>query len=144
MKDSLARLGIKRGSTIALLIAFATVPIPGWKGNPTGLQLTHEHGARWIRFLVDSVDNNTAMIATLDGKFEARELFNDLKSDRRSHEDRLYNLVDDNGNFKSDFKRKMWERRDNELRDDINKIKDKIDIYQTTFENGMMFANRER
>ena len=68
MKDSLKRLGIKRGSILAGLLMFATVPIPGWQGNPTGLQLAHEHGSRLVKFAVDSTDNNSHMIAVIDEK----------------------------------------------------------------------------
>ncbi|MEE8289722.1 MAG: hypothetical protein V3R25_09960 [Nitrosomonadaceae bacterium] len=144
MKESLKRLGIKRGSLLAGLLMFATVPLPGFNGNPTGFQLFHVHSARWIVFIRDSVDNNTAMIASIDAKFEAKDRFEDLKRDRRLHEDRLYELVDDNGNFKSDFKRKMWERRDDEIKDEIIDIKRDLDIHQTTLSDGMMFAQRDR
>ena len=144
MKESLKRLGIKRGSMLGVLVLFATVGLPGFEGKPTGLQLAHTHAARWIVFLRDSVDNNTAMIAAIDGKYEAKPLWEDLKKDQRIHIDRLYDLVDDQGNFKSDFKRKMWERRDDELKREIKEIKDELDIHRTVLDNGMMFAQRDR
>lgn len=123
---------------------FATMGLPGFEGNPTGVQLVHTHAIRWIVFIREGMDNNTAMIAAIDGKFEAKPLWEDLKKDRRAHEDRLYDLVDDHGNFKSDFKRKMWERRDDELKDEIKEIKEKLDIHRTVLDNGMMFAQRDR
>ena len=144
MKESLKRLGIKRGSILAALLMFATVPLPGFKDGPTGFQLFHTHSARWIVFIRDSVDNNTSMIAAIDGKYDVKPLWEDLKKDRRAHEDRLYELVDDHGNFKSDFKRKMWERRDEELKEEIRDIKEKLDIHRAILDNGMMFANRDR
>ena len=144
MKESLKRLGIKRGSVLGVLVLFATVGLPGFEGKPTGLQLAHTHAARWIVFLRDSVDNNTAMIAAIDDKYEAKDKWEDLKKDRRSHEALLYDLVDGEGNFKSDFKRKMWERTDDELKDEIRDIKKKLDQHRTVLDNGMMFAQRDR
>jgi len=144
MKESLKRLGIKRGSILAGLLMFATVPIPGWKDSPTGLQLAHEHGSRWVRFAIDSSDNNSRMLAVIDEKIDARLKYEGLKSDMNRHEDRLYDLVDDVGNFKSDFKRKMWEKKDDQIKDDIREIKNDLKRYDSLLDTGQQFAMRQR
>ena len=82
MKDSLKRLGIKKGSTLALLIAFAAVPLPGFKDSPTGLMLAHNHGLRYI------VQNRKAILATRSESMETQKLMNSqfsvyLLQDRR-------------------------------------------------------------
>jgi len=144
MKDSLKRLGIKRGSILAGLLMFATIPIPGWKDNPTGLQISHEHAVRWTMFAIDSSDNNSNSIAVLDKKIKARAMYEGLKSDMYRHEDRLYELVDDAGNFKSDFKRKMWEKRDDKLKQDIQDIKKDLKRYDSLLDTGQQYAMRQR
>jgi len=144
MKDSLKRLGIKSGSLTAIIISFALVPIPGWKDNPTGFQLLHEHSARWIVFLRDSVDNNTRMIATLDSKAETLVHYQDIKREYREHERMLYDLVDDKGNFKSDFKKKRWERRDDEIKDEVDRLKEELEGFKGLLNDGMLFASRQR
>ena len=82
MKDSLKRMGIKKGSTLALLIAFAAVPLPGFKDSPTGLMLAHNHGLRYI------VQNREAILATRSESMETQKLMNSqfsvyLLQDRR-------------------------------------------------------------
>ena len=144
MKDSLKRLGIKRGSMLAGLLMFATVPIPGWKDNPTGLQIAHEHGSRWTMFSIDSSDNNSSMIAVIDEKMEARFIFHELKAAQRENKNRLYRLLDNDGNFKSDFKRKMWEDEDDKLKQDIQDIKKDLKRYDSLLDTGQQYAMRQR
>lgn len=144
MKDSLKRLGIKRGSLAAIIISFAIVPLPGWKDNPTGFQLFHEHSARWVRFLRESVENNTRMIATIDSKAETLTHYENIKREYRVHERMLYDLVDDHGNFKSDFKRKRWERRDEEIKNEVDRLRKELEGFKSLLSDGMLFANRER
>lgn len=62
MKESLKRLGIKRGSILAGAFAFAFIPLTFLKGNPTGLIWTHDHAARYIR--VNSINLENHRMAT--------------------------------------------------------------------------------
>lgn len=58
MRDSLKRLGVKRGSILALFVAYAVVPIPGLKGNPTGALWTHDHASRYVRVNKINLNNH--------------------------------------------------------------------------------------
>lgn len=48
MKELLKQLGIKKWSLVAFLALFALWPLPGFKDNPTGLLLAHNHAERYI------------------------------------------------------------------------------------------------
>ena len=61
MKESLKRLGIKRGSAIVILMAYAAMPLTFLKGNPTGAIWTHDHASRYIR--VNSIDLTNHKVA---------------------------------------------------------------------------------
>lgn len=68
MKDSLKKLGIKKGSTLALLLSFALVPLPQLKDNPTGLMWAHDHATRYI------VQNRRAILANRSESMEQNKL----------------------------------------------------------------------
>ena len=82
MKDSLKKLGIKKGSTLALLLSFALIPLPGLKDSPTGMMWVHDHATRYI------VQNRHAILATRSEGIETQKLMNSqfsvyLLQDRR-------------------------------------------------------------
>lgn len=68
MKDSLKKLGIKKGSTLALLLSFALVPLPGLKDSPTGMMWVHDHGMRYI------LENRKAIFAVRGEGIESRAM----------------------------------------------------------------------
>ena len=68
MKDSLKKLGIKKGSTLALLLSFALIPLPGLQGKPTGMMWVHDHATRYI------VQNRRAILATRSEGIEFQKL----------------------------------------------------------------------
>jgi len=144
MKESLKRLGIKRGSLLAALLMFATVPIPGWEGNPTGLQLAHEHSKRYIVFNSESIEANTNLAVINKDSSRDSDRLNDLRRRYDQHERDLYILLDDDENFKSDLKRKIWERRDDKFNRDIEKLEEKIRGYESSFNAQLMIATRDR
>lgn len=112
--------------------------------DETPYQLLHRHAKQWTVFNRDSADNNASMIGLLDKKLEERILFEDLRRQYRDHEAKLYQLVDDEGNFKSDFKRQMWERRDNEIRKELDRLKENLDDTNSLLSQGMLYAKRDR
>jgi hypothetical protein len=66
MTESIRRLSIKRSFWAVVLIAFATISLPGFHGNPTGLMLLHNHATRFIK-------RNEAAIATSYAIAEKRD-----------------------------------------------------------------------
>jgi len=148
MKESLKRYAIKQGAILttlcALIVAFATVPIKGWAGSPTGFQIVHKHATRWIVFNEESIDNNTNMIASLDNKSDVMAHLRDIKREHREHKTDLYDLMDDNGNFKSDIKRKMWQDIEDEIKIERHKLEQELDGLKGLLNDGMQFASRQR
>jgi hypothetical protein len=113
-------------------------------GGKTIVERIHGHPKRYINFNHNTdLAQNTA-ISDLKGYVDIERELQRIKMQYRDHEDKLYDLVDDNGNFTSDFKRKMWERRDNEFLKSINKLEDKIKGETSSFTSSMMIAKRER
>ena len=83
MKDSLKKLGIKKGSTLALLLSFALIPLPGLKDNPSGLMWVHDHGARYI------TENRQAILAVRGEGIEFQKLLRSEFSVYLLHDRRL-------------------------------------------------------
>ncbi len=129
------------GLIVAIGMAF-TFDIPPWD-KPAGFIL-HEHAARYYRFLDDSDRNHTEMFATLDLKYEQSAELREIKQEYRAHETRLYRLVDENGNFKREIDKKLWERKDDELKKELDHLEHKLKGYKESFSAGIMYANRAR
>jgi hypothetical protein len=97
MKDSLARLGIKRGSLLAFALAFAMMPLPIFSGNPTGLLLVHNHAARYFKALgVDFDNHRIASIRRDESIILQTDKANQIQTQRLQLmllEQRLYNIA---------------------------------------------------
>lgn len=112
--------------------------------DETPYQLLHRHSKQWQVFNRDSIDNQFIMLSTIDKKIEARIQYERLKTERRDHERDLYELVDDQGNFKSDFKRAIWERRDTEIKMEVDRLQRELDEQNSVIDNSILFAKRDR
>jgi hypothetical protein len=143
MKDSLKRLVIKRGSLLAALLMFVTVPIPGWEGNPTGFQLSHHHAKKYIAFNSESIEANTNLAVINKDSSRDSDRLNDLRRRYEDHESKLYILLDDDDNFKSDLKRKIWERHDDKFKKDIERFEERMRGYESSFNEQRMIATRD-
>ena len=117
--------------------------VPVWNGE-VAAKAFHNHVERFPVFNAQTNDRQNDILALLDEKaMTGIELMN-IKREYREHERDLYNLVDDNGNFLSDFKKKRWERRDEEIKKDMKNIEQKMKGHSGELRNNMMFATRER
>ena len=129
---------------ICVFLVYGAFYIPIYNSE-TPYQLLHRHAKQWQVFVRDSADNNTMMIGVIDQKFEDKIKFESLKADWRSHERLLYDLVDDNtGEFKSKIKQKIWERREQEIKDEMREMEKRLRQHESQLEAGMMFAQRDR
>lgn len=117
--------------------------VPVWNGEVAATAF-HNHAKRHQVFDAATNDKQNEMLALVDEKNTASNELRDIKREYREHERDLYNLVDDDGNFLSDFKKKRWERRDEEIKKDLKDIEDKMKGHNSSFQTGMMFATRER
>ena len=82
MRETLKKVSIKYGITAALFFAFATYPLPGLQGNPTGLIALHNHAQRYI------THNKSMILAVRSESMETQKLMNSqfsvyLLQDRR-------------------------------------------------------------
>ena len=82
MRETLKKIGLKYGITATLLFAFATYPLPGLQGNPTGLIAVHNHAQRYIQ------QNKAMVLAVRSESMEVQKLMNSqfsvyLLQDRR-------------------------------------------------------------
>ena len=122
MKDSLARLGIKQGSVVAILIAFAILPLPGFEGNPTGFKYIHDHAAWGYLKNVIAISNTHEMTVAMDDRkgiqFQLWQLESLIlqtnESEKLSHEKRE-SLID------------RYERKVDRLEKRLDKKNDRID-----------------
>ena len=131
---------------IAVLGASFTLFIfkaPIWYGEVAATAF-HDHVERYPVFNAETNDKQNEILALLDEKSATSMELMNIKREYREHERDLYNLVDDNGNFLSDFKKKRWERRDEEIKKDMKDLEDRMKGHNSSFETGMMFATRER
>jgi len=117
--------------------------VPIWNGQ-VAAHAFHDHAKRYTVFEAETNDKQNEILALIDEKSTTSIELMNIKREYREHERDLYNLVDDNGNFTSDFKKKRWERRDEEIKKDMKKIEDKMRSHEGAFQSGMMFATRDR
>lgn len=129
-------------STLCLIVLFGfTVDV---KNNKTIYEIGHSHFKRYITFNTESISNQTKMIvASRDESGAAREL-KEIKAKYWQHESKLYDLVAEDGEFKNQFHRVMWERRDDEIKKELDKFEKKLKGHTSEFEGRLMFAMRDR
>ncbi len=127
--------------TLSLLVMLAaTVDV---RGDETTWEIVHNHSKRLTIFNTDSIDNHTKMIiASADVDSVSLKLY-EIKDKIWKHEAKLYDLVDTDG-FKSQFHKVMWERRDNEIKKELDKLEKKLEGHTSEFESRVMFASRDR
>lgn len=148
MKESLKRLGVKRGSVLALVIAFAVVPLPFLKGKPTGLIWSHDHASRYIRITkIDLSNHKIASIKTDYGLL--KEMRTSIKF--QGHQTQLYILEDklEQLDYNDRITSKEKERRVKKLERRLDRLYDKIDTdgfkledIQSQNDQGLMLANQ--
>ena len=114
------------------------------RGKETIANVLHGHVERLPLFNATSIDSQTDMIAILDDKGRDALTLNELRREYRDHERDLYMLLDDNDNFKSDLKRRRWEKHDDEIKKDIDRLERRIRGYESSFSAQMMIATRDR
>jgi hypothetical protein len=117
--------------------------VPVWDGE-VATKAFHNHAKRHQVFDAATNDKQNEILALIDEKSATSMELMKIKREYREHERDLYNLVDDDGNFLSDFKKKRWERRDEEIKKDLKDIEDMMKGHNSLFQSGMMFATRDR
>lgn len=129
-------------TTLGLIAVFGfTVDV---YNNETLFQIGHRHAKQHISFNIDSISNHTKMIvASRDEAGAAREL-DGIKAKYWQHEAKLYDLVNAEGSFKNQFHKVMWERRDDEIKKELDKFEKKLKGHTSEFESRVMFAMRDR
>lgn len=55
-------------SITVLLVCFATVPLPGFDGNPTGAKYVHDHAIEWIRRNTSAISNTRESMIAMDDR----------------------------------------------------------------------------
>ena len=112
--------------------------------NETLYEIGHRHAKQYITFNTDSIKNHTKMImASRDESDSSRKLY-EIKAKYWEHEEKLYDLVNSDGQFKNQFHKTMWQRRDDEFKKELDKIEKKLKGHTSEFEATMMFASRDR
>jgi len=129
-------------ATLSLIAVFSvTVDV---RNDKTLSEIVHNHAKRLTVFNTNSIDNHTKMImASRDESGTAREL-SDIRAKYWRHEAKLYDLVNTEGAFKNQFHKKMWERRDDAIKKELDKFEKKLKGHTSEFESRMMFAGRNR
>lgn len=146
MKESLKRLGIKRGSILAMGAVFAIAPLPFLKGNPTGLIWTHDHAARYIRVNSINLDNHRTASRNMDYSSlkESRDglKLQDYKFQLMLLEDKAERINESGSYTDSEKTRKMLklEKRLDRLYDKIDKEGFRLEELRSANDK-MMFAD---
>lgn len=117
--------------------------VPVWNGD-VAVKAFHKHVERLPVFNSETNDRQNDILALLDEKSTTSIELMTIKREYREHERDLYNLVDDDGNFLSDFKKKRWERRDEEIKKDLKEIENRMKIHNSSLRADMMYATRKR
>lgn len=148
MRESMKRLGVKRGSILAIALAFAVAPLPFLKGNPTGVIWTHDHAARYIRVNSINLDNHRIASRKMDysSLLETRKglILQDYKMQLIMLEGKAERINDSSIYSDAEKTRKMikLEKRLDRLYNNIDR--EGIDLKQIRSENNkMMFALAE-
>ena len=58
----------KQFSLAAIIIAFATFPLPGFEGNPTGFKYFHDHAEKWIKRNEQAISNTHETVVAMDDR----------------------------------------------------------------------------
>ena len=121
---------IRNSSALALLTLFATVPLPGFEGNPTGFKYFHDHS---IRYIV----NNTQAISTV--REEGIQTTRHQSAEMRNLQlEGLILQVESSDDLSEDQKNRMIRGYQEKLKENLERLRkyeDRLDHLESSWAN---------